>query len=103
MLIVPGGASTKNLIDKEVLEALGPRGVVINMARGSVVDEQALIEALRNNTILSAGLDVYPNEPHVAPELICFPTSVRPRSTRARKWIGLWSTIYWRGRAASLR
>jgi lactate dehydrogenase-like 2-hydroxyacid dehydrogenase len=70
MLIVPGGASTKNLIDKEVLEALGPRGVVINMARGSVVDEQALIEALRNRTILSAGLDVYPNEPHVAPELI---------------------------------
>jgi lactate dehydrogenase-like 2-hydroxyacid dehydrogenase len=70
LLIVPGGTSTKNLVNKEVLEALGPRGVVINMARGSVVDEPALIEALRNKTILSAGLDVYPNEPHVSPDLI---------------------------------
>jgi lactate dehydrogenase-like 2-hydroxyacid dehydrogenase len=70
ILIVPGGASTKNLINKAVFEALGPRGVLINMARGSVVDEAALIEALRNKTILSAGLDVYPNEPHVSPELI---------------------------------
>jgi lactate dehydrogenase-like 2-hydroxyacid dehydrogenase len=70
MLIVPGGASTQNLVNKEVLEALGPRGIVINMARGSVVDEAALIQALRNKTILSAGLDVYPNEPHVSPELI---------------------------------
>lgn len=70
LAIVPGGTATKNLIDKAVLEALGPRGILINMARGSVVDEPALIEALRNKTILSAGLDVYVNEPEVPPELL---------------------------------
>src|SRR4249920_309604 len=70
MVIVPGGASTKNMINTDVLKALGPRGVLINMARGSVVDEPALIEALRNRTIYSAGLDVFANEPHVPKELI---------------------------------
>jgi len=70
VVIVPGGAATKNLINAEVLKALGPRGVLINMARGSVVDEPALIEALRNRTIFSAGLDVFVNEPHVPQELI---------------------------------
>jgi lactate dehydrogenase-like 2-hydroxyacid dehydrogenase len=70
MVIVPGGASTQNMINKDVLEALGPNGILINMARGSVVDEGALIEALKNKTILSAGLDVYVKEPQVPPELI---------------------------------
>ena len=70
LVIVPGGPGTRNLINKEVLEALGPRGILINMARGSVVDENALVEALQNKTILSAGLDVYVNEPEVSPELI---------------------------------
>jgi lactate dehydrogenase-like 2-hydroxyacid dehydrogenase len=70
MVIVPGGAATKNMINKEVLEALGPRGILINMARGSVVDEPALIEALRNKTIYSAGLDVFAKEPEVPKELI---------------------------------
>jgi len=70
MVIVPGGAATQNLINAEVLKALGPRGIVINMARGSVVDEKALIEALKNRTIFSAGLDVFVNEPHVPQELI---------------------------------
>jgi len=70
LLIVPGGTETKNLINAEVLEALGPEGIVINMARGSVVDEAALIKALQDKTIMSAGLDVYPREPNVAPELI---------------------------------
>jgi lactate dehydrogenase-like 2-hydroxyacid dehydrogenase len=70
MVIVPGGAATKNLINKQVLEALGPNGILINMARGSVVDEPALIEALKAGTIMSAGLDVFVNEPHVPPELI---------------------------------
>ena len=70
MIIVPGGASTQNMINAEVLKALGPRGIVINMARGSVVDEPALIEALKNRTIYSAGLDVFANEPHVPRELI---------------------------------
>jgi lactate dehydrogenase-like 2-hydroxyacid dehydrogenase len=70
MVIVPGGASTQNMINAEVLKALGPRGVVINMARGSVVDEPALIEALKNRTIYSAGLDVFAKEPDVPRELI---------------------------------
>jgi lactate dehydrogenase-like 2-hydroxyacid dehydrogenase len=70
MVIVPGGAATKNLINKDVLEALGPRGILINMARGSVVDEPALIEALKNKTIYSAGLDVFAKEPEVPKELI---------------------------------
>jgi lactate dehydrogenase-like 2-hydroxyacid dehydrogenase len=70
MIIVPGGAATKNMINKEVLEALGSRGIVINMARGSVIDEPALIEALKNKTIYSAGLDVFAKEPEVPKELI---------------------------------
>lgn len=70
MVIVPGGAATKNMIDAEVLKALGPNGIVINMARGSVIDEPALIEALKNRTIYSAGLDVFAKEPHVPQELI---------------------------------
>jgi lactate dehydrogenase-like 2-hydroxyacid dehydrogenase len=70
LVITPGGAETKNLINAEVLAALGPDGILVNMARGSVVDENALIEALKNGTILSAGLDVYASEPVVPPELI---------------------------------
>ncbi len=70
IVITPGGAGTKHLVDAEVLKALGPQGVLINVARGSVVDQQALIEALRSGTILSAGLDVYEDEPNVPQELI---------------------------------
>jgi lactate dehydrogenase-like 2-hydroxyacid dehydrogenase len=70
MVIVPGGAATRNMINREILEALGPRGILINMARGSVVDEPALIEALKNRTIYSAGLDVFAKEPEVPKELI---------------------------------
>jgi lactate dehydrogenase-like 2-hydroxyacid dehydrogenase len=70
IVITPGGASTRHLINAEVLKALGPNGILINVARGSVVDEQALIEALRSGTILSAGLDVYEDEPRVPQELI---------------------------------
>jgi hypothetical protein len=70
LAIVPGGPGTQNMINAEVLDALGPRGIVINMARGSVVDEPALIRALREKKILSAGLDVYVNEPEVPQELM---------------------------------
>ena len=59
IVITPGGAATKNLINADVLKALGPDGILINVARGSVVDEAALIKALKNKTILSAGLDVF--------------------------------------------
>src|SRR5512144_1533749 len=70
MVIVPGGAATQNLINAEVLEALGPRGILINMARGSVVDEPALIRALKERKIYSAGLDVFVTEPEVPRELL---------------------------------
>ena len=65
-----GGADTRALIDGDVLAALGPTGVLINIARGSVVDEDALVAALRERTILAAGLDVFCHEPHVAQGLL---------------------------------
>ena len=69
IVIVPGGASTNKMINAEVMKALGPRGVIINVARGSVIDEQALVAALKSGTILAAGLDVYEREPNVPDEL----------------------------------
>ena len=65
VVITPGGAATRHLVDAAVLKALGPRGFLVNVARGSVVDEQALVEALHNGTIAGAGLDVYASEPQV--------------------------------------
>ncbi|MPZ57424.1 MAG: 2-hydroxyacid dehydrogenase [Rhizobiales bacterium] len=70
IVITPGGPATRNLINAEVLAALGPNGILINMARGSVVDERALIKALEDRTIYSAGLDVFVNEPQVPAELL---------------------------------
>ncbi len=70
IVIVPGGAATKNMIDANVLAALGASGIVINVARGSVIDEPALIAALRDGTILAAGLDVFAAEPQVPAELL---------------------------------
>ena len=58
------------MINAEVLDALGPKGILINMSRGSVVDEPALIRALQEKKIYSAGLDVYVKEPEVPKELI---------------------------------
>jgi len=69
MVIVPGGTSTAKIVNADVLKALGPRGVLINVARGSVVDEPALVAALKSGTILAAGLDVFANEPSVPDEL----------------------------------
>lgn len=66
----PGGGATKHLINAAVLEALGANGTLINIARGSVVDETALIAALQNGTIRGAGLDVFENEPQVPEALL---------------------------------
>jgi lactate dehydrogenase-like 2-hydroxyacid dehydrogenase len=70
LVITPGGPATRNLINAEVLAALGANGILINMSRGSVVDEPALIKALKDRTIYSAGLDVFLNEPDVPAELL---------------------------------
>jgi lactate dehydrogenase-like 2-hydroxyacid dehydrogenase len=69
VVIVPGGPATAKMINADVLKALGPRGVIVNVARGSVVDEEAMIAALKSGTILAAGLDVFANEPTVPDEL----------------------------------
>lgn len=70
VVIIPGGPATRNIINAKVFEALGPQGIFINVARGSVVDEPALIEALKTKKIMSAGLDVFADEPRVPKELI---------------------------------
>ena len=70
IVITPGGAGTRHLIDATVLKALGPKGFLVNVARGSVVDETALIEALENGTIAGAGLDVFEDEPRVPERLL---------------------------------
>jgi lactate dehydrogenase-like 2-hydroxyacid dehydrogenase len=69
VVIVPGGPATAKMINADVMKALGPRGVIINVARGSVIDEPALIAALKSETILAAGLDVFEKEPNVPDEL----------------------------------
>ncbi len=70
MVVTPGGEGTRNLVNADILEALGPDGILVNIARGTVVDEPALIEALRAGRILGAGLDVFGAEPHVPDDFL---------------------------------
>ena len=70
VVIAPGGAGTRHLVNAEVLQALGPKGFLVNVARGSVVDETALIDALERGVIAGAGLDVFENEPRVPERLL---------------------------------
>ncbi|MCD2358158.1 2-hydroxyacid dehydrogenase [Pantoea sp. MHSD4] len=65
VLTLPGGAATRHIINADVLQALGPEGYLINIARGSVVDQQALVAALETGRIAGAGLDVFEQEPQV--------------------------------------
>jgi len=67
IVVAPGGADTKHLIDARVLDALGPAGYLVNVARGSLVDEQALLVALERGGIAGAALDVFDNEPDIDP------------------------------------
>jgi len=70
--VTPGTAETQNMVNADVLKALGPRGILINISRGSVVDEAALMAALKDGTIAAAGLDVMVGEPNINPELMTF-------------------------------
>ena len=70
IITAAGGDNTRHLVDAAVLNALGPNGFLVNVARGSVVDEAALAEALRSGQIAGAGLDVFKDEPHPLPALL---------------------------------
>mmetsp|Transcript_10521 Transcript_10521/g.13942 ORF Transcript_10521/g.13942 Transcript_10521/m.13942 type:complete len:377 (-) Transcript_10521:35-1165(-) len=74
--ILPGGDGTKHIVNEQVMNALGPEGVLINVARGSVVDETAMIKALQEHRLGWAGLDVFEQEPHIPPELCVLPNVV---------------------------
>lgn len=76
IVVLPGAASTRHIVDAEVLAALGPEGTLINVARGSVVDEDALIAALQSGGLRAAGLDVFENEPRIRPEFSALDNTV---------------------------
>ncbi len=73
VLAVSGGAPTRHLVDEAVLRALGPKGILVNVARGSVVDEAALVQCLQSGALGGAALDVFGNEPHVPEALLRMP------------------------------
>lgn len=70
VVAIPGGAATRHLVNAQVLQALGPQGYLVNIARGSVIDTAALAQALRSGTLAGAGLDVYESEPLPPAELL---------------------------------
>ncbi|HWM62308.1 MAG TPA: 2-hydroxyacid dehydrogenase, partial [Rhizomicrobium sp.] len=69
LVIIPSTPETQKIVSKAVIEALGPSGILVNVARGAVVDEDALVEALKSGKLGGAGLDVFAHEPQVPPEL----------------------------------
>jgi hydroxypyruvate reductase len=76
MIAVRAGADTHHVVNADILKRLGEDGCVVNIARGSVIDQQALVDALTNKTIAAAGLDVYAKEPHAPDALTAFPNVV---------------------------
>ncbi len=76
MIVTPGGPGTRHLVNAEVIEALGPNGILINVARGSVVDQAALVAALKSGKVAAAGLDVFEVEPCTPDGLVDMPDNV---------------------------
>lgn len=75
-VVTPGGADTRGIVNHSVLDALGPEGLLVNVSRGSVVDEPALVAALQDGSLGAAGLDVFAEEPHVPEALFTMPNVV---------------------------
>ncbi|WP_187277105.1 2-hydroxyacid dehydrogenase [Phyllobacterium endophyticum] len=73
---IAAGAATQDIVNADVLKALGPKGVLVNIARGTVIDEDALLSALNGGTIAAAGLDVFVSEPHIREEFFTAPNTV---------------------------
>lgn len=109
VVAAPGGPETRNIVNAEVLEALGPNGFLINIARGSLVDDEALIAALQKGTIAGAGLDVFVAEPQVPAALMDMEratllphvgsASVETREAMAKLFIGNVDSFAKTGRA----
>ena len=76
MIATPGGSATKAMVGAKVLDALGPKGYVVNIARGSVIDEPVLLQYLQQNKIAGAGLDVFANEPRISPAYFALDNAV---------------------------
>src|SRR3546814_12982702 len=91
----PGGEETRHLVGTEVLEALGPMGVVVNISRGSVIDEKALIKALKAGAIAGAGLDVFEQAPNVQDALMSLAHAVLmpPRGGGKLGSTSCWDTV----------
>jgi phosphoglycerate dehydrogenase-like enzyme len=107
----PGGAATRNIVDADVLAALGKKGILINIARGSIVDEPALVAALRDGRLAGAYLDVFATEPLPAdsplwslPNVLCTPhNSAASRGNEARQVEILLDNLARYGRGEALR
>lgn len=76
LIAAPGGSETKHIVNAAVLDALGPQGFLVNIARGTLIDEPVLLKYLQENRIAGAGLDVFVNEPGVPPEFFALENAV---------------------------
>lgn len=96
VIIAPGGKGTERIVSKKVLEALGPQGMLVNVARGTLVDEPAMVELLQNGGLGGAALDVFEKEPQVPEALlgldnvVLSPTRAAPPTRPATPWARFW-------------